>query len=115
MHSNGANRKWQSVNQVSHAGRGVWRKFWRYILACAALQSGIASAQDVPRIEVFGAYAYLIYDISTANHTNMNGWEASLGYNVNRLLAVEGDVSGYYRYDYWFISASLGRKTIFTS
>jgi hypothetical protein len=76
-------------------------KILKIILACVALQSGLASAQDFPRFEVFGAYSYLIYDISTAAHTNKNGWEASFAYNFNRRLAVEADVSGYYRYDYF--------------
>lgn len=68
------------------------------ILLCAILHGGLALAQELQRLEVFGSYSYL--------HTNMNGWEASLGYNVNRWLTVEGDASGYYREnDVWHLGS----------
>ncbi|HVP55322.1 MAG TPA: outer membrane beta-barrel protein [Candidatus Eisenbacteria bacterium] len=73
------------------------KKVLKVLLFCSILYGKLLWSQDLQRVEVFGAYSFLIYDVSTANHTNMNGWEASLGYNFNRLLAVEADVSGNYR------------------
>jgi hypothetical protein len=61
------------------------------VLVCAILEGGLALAQELQHLEVFGAYSYLNY--------GMNGWEASLGYNINRWLTAEGDASGYYRED----------------
>lgn len=72
------------------------------ILVCSVFQSGLALAQELQRVEVFGAYSYLNYDATVQDRLNMNGWEASLTYNINRWAAVEGDVSGYYRYDNFF-------------
>lgn len=78
------------------------------ILACAAAFSGLAQAQDTPRVELFGGYSYLNLDTSAANQAgvpgignrlSLNGWEASANVNLNRWIGVEGDLSGHYKAD----------------
>ena len=54
--------------------------------------------QDVPRAEVFGGYSYLNFDtVGVTNRLNMNGWEASATFNLNRWVGVEADFSGHYK------------------
>ncbi len=64
-----------------------------------------AFGQEVPRVEIFGGYSYLNYDLK-ANTTptngdlsreSFNGWEASATVNLNRWFGLEGDLSGHYK------------------
>jgi hypothetical protein len=75
-------------------------KILNVVLVCAALLSGRAWSQNLQRVEVFGGYSYLYYGVNSLQHTNMSGWEASLGYNFTQRLAIEADCSGNYGYDY---------------
>lgn len=54
----------------------------------ALLMLPTASAQDVPRAEVFGGYSYA--------GEGTHGWDASVAGNVNRWLGLVADVSGQY-------------------
>jgi len=63
---------------------------------------GIASAQNVPPIDVFGGFSYLSFDLpanassgTTSQHLAMDGWDLSASVRVFHKLAVEGDVSGH--------------------
>jgi hypothetical protein len=70
-------------------------------IALAALfLLGIASAQNIPQIDVFGGYSYLNFDLpanpstGTANqHLVMNGFEFSGAVRVFHHLSIEADVS----------------------
>lgn len=55
--------------------------------------------QEVPRAEIFGGYSYVNFDTNglTTSRQSANGWETSVSGNFNRLFALEGDVSGYYK------------------
>jgi hypothetical protein len=57
-----------------------------------------ARAQDFPKAEVFGGYSYGNFGpaISGAGRTNLNGWNASLGVNMNRWFGLVSDFSGHY-------------------
>lgn len=53
----------------------------------------VASAQEVPKVEVFGGYSFL--------HVNrdMHGWNASVAANINKWFGLVLDVSGHYDSD----------------
>jgi opacity protein-like surface antigen len=57
-----------------------------------------ARAQDFPKAEMFGGYSYGNFGpvISGAGRTNLNGWNASLGVNMNRWFGLVSDFSGHY-------------------
>jgi opacity protein-like surface antigen len=64
---------------------------------CIAL-SVAARAQEYPKAEVFGGYSYGNFGpvISGAGRTNLNGWNASLGVNLNRWFGLVSDFGGHY-------------------
>ena len=72
-------------------------------IALAALfLLGIASAQNIPEVNVFGGYSYLNFDLpanpstgTTSQRLAMNGWEFSAAVNLFHHLAIEGDLSGH--------------------
>ncbi len=66
--------------------------------------SVVAMAQDVPKVEVFGGYALVIADTSTAfaqsafegMNLNLNGWNSSIAFNANKYLGFVAEFGGYY-------------------
>jgi opacity protein-like surface antigen len=59
--------------------------------------SVLAVAQDVPVAEVFGGYSYLRVDTQTEDvKLNMNGFDANVALNANKLVGVVTDFSGTY-------------------
>lgn len=64
------------------------------ILVAAAL---VATAQEMPRVEVFGGYSYL-YAGSSGQEKGfgLNGWTAQGSVNLNNWLGLTGDFGGYY-------------------
>jgi opacity protein-like surface antigen len=69
----------------------------RLALLCGALLlfSGIASAQDSPKVEAFGGYSYLrANDFNTG--LNFNGGSGSLAYNLTPMFGIVGDFGGYH-------------------
>src|SRR5271168_135280 len=75
------------------------KKFVRFALAALFL-AGIAVAQNIPAIDLFGGYSYLRFDQPTSNQTDyqqfdMNGWEFSASVRLLHHLSVEGDLSGH--------------------
>jgi len=67
----------------------------------AVFVSGIASAQNLPPIDVFGGYSYLGYDVPLSTVTpsvdlKMNGWDASASVNLFRHFGAEADFSGHF-------------------
>lgn len=66
-------------------------------LSLLVLTSFLAAAQDTPRFEAFGGYAYANASKTFALHRpNLNGWNASLTGNFNRWFGVTADFGGYY-------------------
>ena len=56
-----------------------------------------AKAQITPKYEIGGGYQYMAYYSSAgAPRINMNGWDASVTYNLCQRIAVGFDVSGNY-------------------
>jgi hypothetical protein len=60
-----------------------------------ALWPAMASAQQAPRLEVFGGYSYVRVSDS-GNSANTNGWEATAALNFNRFVGVAADFGGSY-------------------
>jgi hypothetical protein len=63
------------------------------------LGSGLAAAQDTPRLQVFGGYSYLRFDSPTlgfANKSGMNGFTVMAAFNFNRGFGVIAQASGNY-------------------
>jgi len=60
--------------------------------------TAIASAQDVPKLDVFVGYAYLRENPSTSgvNSFNLHGGSASVAYNANHWLSGVADFGGYH-------------------
>lgn len=70
----------------------------RWALLCGVmLLSGVAvSAQDNPKVEVFGGYSYVhLSDSSVDLSANANGGSGSVSFNPNNWLGVVGDFGGY--------------------
>ncbi len=51
-----------------------------------------ASAQDIPKVEVFGGYSFL----HAQGGQNLNGWNASVTTNLSSRLGLTTDFSGHY-------------------
>ncbi len=61
---------------------------------------GIASAQNIPAVDVFGGYSYLSFQVpaspeSTAQRLKLNGWDFSASVGLFHHFGVEGDISGH--------------------
>lgn len=71
-------------------------------LSLAALltlsSSPAASAQDTPKVDIFGGYSYVHANIVVSGTSiNLNGASGSLAYNFNDWLGVVGDVGVYHQ------------------
>jgi outer membrane immunogenic protein len=71
------------------------RKFVSIFIACFALALSV-SAQESPRVSMYGGYSYLNADFSTSRQS-FNGFEIAPAVNITSLFAVEGDFGGYYK------------------
>ncbi|MGA6987008.1 MAG: PDZ domain-containing protein [Terriglobales bacterium] len=76
-------------------------KLVRIALAAFVLL-GIASAQNIPQINVFGGFSYLNFDLpanpstgATSQNLAMDGWEFSAAVNLFHRVSAEGDFSGH--------------------
>src|SRR5580704_10370213 len=79
------------------------KKLVHFVLAVLAL-SGIAIAQNLPAIDLFGGYSYLRFDQPSSGLTSyqqlkLNGWEFSASVALFHHLSVEGDLSGHTQSD----------------
>jgi len=79
------------------------KKFVHFALAALFLL-GIASAQNIPAIDVFGGFSYLSFDVPSNNagvipfsaqRLALKGWEFSGSVGLFQRIAVEGDLSGH--------------------
>ena len=71
---------------------------WGLLCAGILLMAGIASAQEAPKVEVFGGYSYLYSSIGGGfRGTNYDlGGSGSVAFNFNNWFGVVGDVGGYH-------------------
>jgi membrane-associated protease RseP (regulator of RpoE activity) len=74
-------------------------KIVRFALAVLFLL-GIASAQNIPAIDLFGGYSYLNFNVPSSNYTtaqrlSMQGWDAAASVAVLHHLAIEIDIAGH--------------------
>lgn len=60
--------------------------------------TAVASAQDVPKLDVFVGYSYLRDNPSTSGVSgfNLHGGSASVAYNANHWLSAVADFGGYH-------------------
>jgi hypothetical protein len=73
---------------------------WKVVVCLLALFSitALASAQDVPKLDVFVGYSYLRDNPSTSGVSgfNLHGGSASVAYNANHWLSGVADFGGYH-------------------
>jgi len=55
------------------------------------------AAQETPKIELFGGYSFTRANLLGDKHVNLNGWNASVAYNLNKWVGIVVDGSGAYR------------------
>ncbi|HKX27594.1 MAG TPA: hypothetical protein VJ302_07875 [Blastocatellia bacterium] len=78
-------------------------------IACLMVVSLTASAQDYPKVEIFGGYSYLRTDSTTTDLTstgipgtafqdsaNLNGFSLSVTGNLHRRIGIAADFGGYF-------------------
>ena len=68
-------------------------KKWALLCGAMLLFAGIASAQENPKVEVFGGYSYIRASYFGLG-LNFNGGGGSVSYNPNKWLGVVGDFGG---------------------
>ena len=72
-------------------------KRWGLLFLGVLLFSGVASAQEAPKLEVFAGYSYLFTVVGTGiKNTNSNGGKADAEFSLNNWFSVAGDFGGYY-------------------
>jgi opacity protein-like surface antigen len=71
-------------------------KRWALLCGAMLLSAAAASAQDTPKVEVFGGYSYVHVSVTGTNFTgNLNGGSASVAFNPTSWLGIVGDFGGY--------------------
>jgi hypothetical protein len=70
----------------------------------------------IPAAEIFIGYSYLNFGTNglTNSRRSANGWEASVSGNFNQWLAVELDISGYYKNYNYYTGNAYGFPNIIT-
>jgi opacity protein-like surface antigen len=70
----------------------------RIVIALLGVTMATASSQQIPKFDLFGGYSY--GHISTGDfdkpHANLNGWDVSATYNLNRWFGIVAEGSGLY-------------------
>jgi outer membrane immunogenic protein len=93
---------WRVLAQQKHPLGGLMKlKFVVCLLAFASLFSVAASAQDVPKIDLFAGYSYVRANPGTSgvDGFNLHGGSASVAYNVKPWLSGVADFGGYHSSD----------------
>jgi opacity protein-like surface antigen len=69
----------------------------KIVLSLLIILSAAASAlaQESNKVEVFGGYSYLRSDLGLGADRDLRGWNASITYNLNKVLGVKADFSGH--------------------
>lgn len=75
-----------------------------------------ASAQDTPRLQVFGGYSYTRFDSPSfgfANYSNLNGYNFSPAYNIISGFGVVAELSGQYNSKLNLRDLTVGPQILF--
>ncbi len=67
------------------------RRILWFLLVVLGVASSVARAQDYPKGELYGGFAYLRSD-----GANFNGWNVSITENANHWVGIQADFSGHY-------------------
>lgn len=68
------------------------------ILLAVILCTTSVIAQDAPKVEVFGGYAYTNVDTKgLAGRQSLNGWDADVAFHATKNISIVGDISGAYK------------------
>lgn len=67
------------------------RLCWVVVVLLGA--SGCLIAQELPKAKIFGGYSFARASVSGSTTMNVNGWNAAVTRNVNRLLGITVDLS----------------------
>jgi hypothetical protein len=72
-----------------------------YSALAALFLLGIASAQNMPAVDVFGGYSYLNFEVPNSTQTTsqklkLNGWDFSAALGQFHHFGVEADISGHW-------------------
>jgi hypothetical protein len=81
-----------------------------------ALGQRPAGAQVIPRLQAFGGYSYMRFDSRTigfADESNLQGWNASLAFNVLPYLGAVGEISGQYASQVDFRDVAVGPQILY--
>jgi len=73
--------------------------FLLLVFSLVILSSGLATAQEAPRFDVFGGFSYKRFDsksIGYPDYSNLYGWNAEATGHINRRFSVVLDASGQY-------------------
>ena len=89
----------------------------RLVVLCLLVSASFASAQIVPKGDVYFGYAYNHAEVVTNDAKNFNGWDASLEGKVIPFLGIAGDINGTYvnhgsEYNFFFgprVSAEVSK------
>jgi hypothetical protein len=68
-------------------------KLYLSLAIALIILGGTALAQDAPKAEIFGGFAYM----RTAGNTNVNGWNAQAAFNLNKWIGIAADFAGHYQ------------------
>jgi hypothetical protein len=95
--------------------RGRLFPFLRALLALPFL-AVLATAQDVPRVQVFAGYSYLYFDgaaLGLPNSKSLNGYTFSPAFNITHRFGVVAEISGQYSPTVNFRSLTFGGQALF--
>lgn len=71
------------------------------IVVLVVLFAAVAFAQETPKVEIFGGYAYtnvdLKKDLTGMDRQSMNGWDADVAAHLTKNFSIVGDISGAYK------------------
>jgi hypothetical protein len=70
-----------------------------FFLASAIIWPGQSQAQEVPRLQLFGGYAYTRFESSTlgfAGGSNLNGWNTAVAWNLTPNFGGIAELTGQY-------------------
>ena len=68
----------------------------RPVVLCLLLSASFASAQIVPKGDIYFGYTYNHAEVVTNDAKNFNGWDASLEGKLIPFLGIAGDINGTY-------------------
>jgi len=66
-------------------------------IAFLVITTAAATAQQIPQFDLFGGYSFgHVHTGNFPTHVNLNGWDVSATYNLNRWFGITAEGSGLY-------------------